>query len=374
MTTSPTPPEPENASEETFLPSVAKPVRPLAGPLTIGAAVLAGVLVFNLMNGHRQGAARVQAKATSTAQAPISADAPPDLVALQQAARAPESTTSLAPAVSAPLPLASAPITLATAAPGPVAPIVDGERRRAPALVVDFTGSGAANGPTPAATPGAASTAKAATNGLNADEQFAERVGGGQADIARASLIGHPQYVVPQGAMIPAVLETALNSDLPGFARAVVSQDVRAFDGSRVVIPRGSRVIGQYRSAVAQGQSRAFVIWTRIVRPDGATIQIGSPATDPLGRAGLEGKVNRHFFEQFGGSVLLSVVNAAVTNLANRSGSQIIIGSAQDAIGLGALAARPATVSPTIKVSQGAPVRIFVAKDLDFSTVPDLTP
>ena len=68
------------------------------------------------------------------------------------------------------------------------------------------------------------------------------------------------------------------------------------------------------------------------------------------------------------------MVNAAVTNLANRSGSQIIIGSAQDAIGLGALAARPATVSPTIKVSQGAPVRIFVAKDLDFSSVPDLTP
>jgi type IV secretory pathway VirB10-like protein len=374
MTAAPTPPEPEGDPAESFLPSVAKPVRGLAGPLTIGAAVLAGVLVFNLMNGQRQGAARVQAKSTATAQAPISADAPPDLVALQEAARAPQPATSLFPPASAPLPVASAPLALVAAGTGPAAPVVDGERRRAPTLVVDFTGSGAANGQAAPATPGAASTAKAATNGLNADEQFAERVGGGQADVARASLIAHPQYVVPQGAMIPAVLETALNSDLPGFARAVVSQDVRAFDGSRVVIPRGSRVIGQYRSAVAQGQSRAFVIWTRIVRPDGATIQIGSPATDPLGRAGLEGKVNRHFFEQFGGSVLLSVVNAAVTNLANRSGSQIIIGSAQDAVSLGALAARPATVSPTIKVSQGAPVRIFVAKDLDFSSVPDLAP
>ena len=111
--------------------------------------------------------------------------------------------------------------------------------------------------------------------------------------------------------MIPAVLETALDSDLPGYTRAVVSRDVRGFDGSTVLIPRGSRLIGQYKSGVALGQSRVFVIWTRVIRPDGVSVQIGSPATDPLGRAGLDGKVDNHFFTRFGGSILLSVMNGA---------------------------------------------------------------
>ena len=122
--------------------------------------------------------------------------------------------------------------------------------------------------------------------------------------------------IVAQGAIIPAVLETALDSDLPGFARAVVSRDVRSFDGQSVLIPRGSRLIGQYKSAVSQGATRAFVIWTRIIRSDGVSIQIGSPGEDALGRAGLTGEVNRRFFARFGGSILLSVLNAGVASVA----------------------------------------------------------
>ncbi|MGQ4828530.1 TrbI/VirB10 family protein, partial [Enterococcus faecalis] len=79
------------------------------------------------------------------------------------------------------------------------------------------------------------------------------------------------------------------NSDLPGFVRAVVSRDVTGFDGNRVLIPAGSRLIGQYRSGLAAGQSRAFVIWTRMIRPDGVSVALGSPVTDTLGRAGLGG-------------------------------------------------------------------------------------
>ena len=148
----------------------------------------------------------------------------------------------------------------------------------------------------------------------------------------------------------------------------MVSRDVRSFDGSTVLIPRGSRVIGQYRSGLAQGQSRAFVIWTRILRPDGASIQIASSGADALGRAGMDGQVDRHFFQRFGGAILLSVVNGAVAGLSERASTQIVIGSSQDAASLGALA-QPANISPTIKVPQGSPIRIFVARDLDFSPV-----
>ena len=170
------------------------------------------------------------------------------------------------------------------------------------------------------------------------------------------------------------MLETALNSDLPGYTRAVVSRDVRGFDGSEVLVPRGSRVIGEYKSAVAQGQTRAFVIWTRIIRPDGASIQIASSGTDPLGRAGLAGKVNTHFFERFSGAILLSVIDAGVENLANRNNNtSIVIGSSGSGVGDAATASLsalvPAVIPPTIKVAQGAPIRIFVARDLDFSTV-----
>ncbi len=178
-------------------------------------------------------------------------------------------------------------------------------------------------------------------------------------------------FVVAQGATIPGVLETALNSDLPGFARAIVSRDVRSFDGSSVLIPRGSRVVGEYRSAAAQGQSRAFVIWTRILRPDGVSIQIGSPATDPLGRAGLSGSVDRHFLEEYSGAILLSVINAGAAAAAGTPSTQVVIGSPAAATGLASTvsAFAPTMVPPTIKVPQGTPIRIFVARDLDFGPV-----
>jgi type IV secretion system protein VirB10 len=167
------------------------------------------------------------------------------------------------------------------------------------------------------------------------------------------------------------VLETALNSDLPGFARAVVSRDVRSFDGSTVLIPRGSRVIGEYKSGLEQGQSRAFIIWQRILRPDGGSIQIASSGTDQLGRAGLDGDVDRKFFQRFGGAILTSVLSAGVAAVSRQPSTSVIIGSGGGAGGLGGLAGvgQSSTVSPTIKVPQGSPIRIFVAKDLDFSPV-----
>ena len=95
---------------------------------------------------------------------------------------------------------------------------------------------------------------------------------------------------------------------MPGFVRAVVSQDVRSYDGTRVLVPRSSRLIGQYQSGLQNGQKRAYVIWTRLIRPDGVSVDIASPATDFSGKAGLPGKVDGHFFKRFGSAMLLSVV------------------------------------------------------------------
>jgi type IV secretory pathway VirB10-like protein len=255
-----------------------------------------------------------------------------------------------------------------------LAPVDLSQRRRAPTLVVDFGGerpatlikaSVDASAMAPMGKTGAADT------GLNADERFADRVSLSEAEPAKAVAMRDLDSIVPQGAVIPAVMETAINSDLPGLARAMVTRDIKSFDGSTVLIPRGSRVIGQYKSGVAMGASRVFVIWTRVIRPDGVSIQIASPAADPLGRGGLEGKVDRHFFSRFSGSILLSVLNAGVAAVSNtRSSSQIYIGSAAEAASVaGAAIKTDGGTAPTIQTPQGAPVTIFVARDLDFSGV-----
>jgi len=207
----------------------------------------------------------------------------------------------------------------------------------------------------------------------SAEERFSARVAGGTSDTARASQMRDLGRTIPQGAIIAAVLETAINSDLPGSVRAVVSRDVRSFDGSRVLVPRGSKLIGQYKSAAAVGQTRAFVVWTRIITPTGISIDVGSPATDRLGRGGLEGEVDSHFFKRFGSAILLSVISAGTTALASGSGGNdttLVIGSTTQANQVASIALQKQIDIPdTIKVAQGVPVQVSVARDLDFSAV-----
>jgi type IV secretion system protein VirB10 len=243
-------------------------------------------------------------------------------------------------------------------------------RWRSPALVVDFsTSSGSVVGAAALAVAGQTPDSAAPPPvGLSPDEQLAASSG----DPTRATQIVDIARTVPQGTVIPAVLETAVNSDLPGFARAVVSRDVRGFDGTRVLIPRGSKLIGQYRSGVAAGQTRAFVVWTRILTPDGVSIDVGSPAADPLGRGGVPGEANSHFFRRFGTSILLSVLTGGLQALAAEQGGggAIIIGSPAQASQLADIALKKEIDIPTtITVPQGEPIRVFVARDLDFSGV-----
>lgn len=185
---------------------------------------------------------------------------------------------------------------------------------------------------------------------------------------AGATRLANPTTTVPQGAVIQAVLETALDSNRPGFARAIVSRDVRGFDGSRILIPRGSRLIGEYKSDLVQGQNRVFVQWQTLTRPDGVQIAVNSPAADPLGRAGVKGNVNTHFFERFAGAILQSTLDVGV-GLATRNvfdGTVIVgfPGSTQSVA-----TAMPQNIKPTLKVPHGSSVSVFVARDLDFVAV-----
>jgi type IV secretion system protein VirB10 len=139
------------------------------------------------------------------------------------------------------------------------------------------------------------------------------------------------------------------------------------FDGKRVLVPRSSRLIGQYQAGVQQGQKRAYVIWTRLIRPDGASVSLASPAIGFDGTTGLEGDVNSHFFKRFGSGLLLSVVGGLGALATGGVGGVIVAGGAQSAAS--SAVQSQGQISPTIRVRMGEPIRVFTARDLDFSTV-----
>ena len=349
------------------------PVIPVAG---VALAALALFLVLNARRVDRLDTAAV-GSAPGAQAAAWSPPPPLQLPPTPISASGPTAFSGLPPQVVMPLVATSPAIPSAPSSPGASTPSAGDllQRRRAPAVVVDLGGAQrdvvlAQAGPTAGAGLGAGAPGPANQRPqLNDTEQFAKRVGDEEPERARAVPMRNPRTIAPQGTIIPGVLETAINSDLPGFTRAVVSRDVLSFDGKAILIPRGSRLIGQYKSAVALGQSRAFIIWTRVIRPDGVSIQIGSPGTDELGRGGLNGEVNRHFFRRFSGSILLSVLNAGVASIGQTPSTQISIGSAGQATGLATSALQGDTIPPTIKVAQGEAINIFVARDLDFSAV-----
>jgi type IV secretion system protein VirB10 len=181
----------------------------------------------------------------------------------------------------------------------------------------------------------------------------------------RATKLAEPANTVIQGTLIAAVLETAIDTDVPGYVRAVVSQDVKSFDGSRVLIPRSSRLIGEYKGATQAGQRRAYLMWTRLVRPDGVSIALASPAADFSGQAGVGGQVNSHFFSRFGSSILLSILGGAGGLVTGGASTVIVGGAGQSAASVAA--AHDGNRGPTIKVRQGEPIRVFTARDLVFS-------
>ena len=234
-----------------------------------------------------------------------------------------------------------------------------------PTLVFDATGALAGVAPG-AAVPAAGDDGKVPGAGSAAD--FASRVGGvgGAPAVARTDV--DPKTTVTQGTMIPAILETAIDTDVPGYVRAVVSRDVRSFDGRNILVPRSSRLIGQYQSGLQGGQKRAYVIWTRLIRPDGVSVALASPATGFDGMAGLPGEVNGHFFKRFGSAMLLSVIGG-LTAVAS-GGTSVILGGGQTAASTALQ--QDGQIGPTVRVRQGEPIRVFTARDLDFSQAPQI--
>ncbi len=196
-----------------------------------------------------------------------------------------------------------------------------------------------------------------------------------QQEAVPARLLRTTGYTITEGTVIPAILETAINSQLPGLTRALNSADVYSHDGSQLLIPKGSRLVGRYQNSTRRGQVRVFIIWTRILRADGLSVLINSPGTDPLGRAGLEGEVDTHFFEIFGAAILLSVIDAGldmgVQAVREQGDNNTTVGQNQAGLSrAGEIALQDSIrIQPTIHIDHGTRISVMVARDLDFEAV-----
>lgn len=195
--------------------------------------------------------------------------------------------------------------------------------------------------------------------------------------MAVAQQMQHLDTIVMRGEVITATLETAIHTDLPGLVRAVINRPVYAFSGHRVLIPAGSRLLGDYVSKITQGITRVFVVWHRIVLPSGVVVNINSASSDAIGQAGLQADVvNTHFMTRFSESALLSVLGGASAtagvsstdrdnSLSNYRSTLSQNLQQQAATSMNETSA----TQPTLMVYQGASIVVLVAQDISFHGV-----
>ena len=185
----------------------------------------------------------------------------------------------------------------------------------------------------------------------------------------RAQMLPQQRLLLAKGSFIDCTLETAIDSTLPGMTTCITATDTFSANGTVVLLPRGTQLIGQTRGRVRQGMARVFVIWTQARTPSGVVVTLNSPSTDALGRSGLSGKVNRHFWERFGAALLVSTLTGVIqSRVESANGTVIVDPTAGEEVLAQTLRANE-DIAPTITVPNGKRIEVLVARDIDFRPV-----
>jgi type IV secretion system protein VirB10 len=197
----------------------------------------------------------------------------------------------------------------------------------------------------------------------------------GATALAQAQVLPTARFLLPKGAFIDCTLETAIDSTLPGMTTCITATDTFGADGKVVLLERGTKLVGETRGQVQQGQARVFVLWTEARTPAGVVVPLDSPGTDELGRSGLPGQVQRHFWERFGAAMLVSLVDGAVqagVQATNRSGGAVIYAPSASQEVLTEVLKDTLRIAPTVVKRNGDRIQVLVARDLDFRAVYEL--
>ena len=341
----------------------------MAGKAVTLAALFAGCGVFVLATGHHAPAKTKSPEAPAAQVVPFEAAKPdPRPTLANPGAGAPSLDPSVAgatgqvPALSTAGTAGASSVQAAQAAAQAKAAQIQAIRG---APILAFSQGG---GPTGGAPSLAATLSPASAEAAHTPTELDQLRQGSTIGLARANRLPDRHYLITAGASIPCTLQTAMDTATPGYVSCVIGQDVYSDDGAVILMDKGSKVLGEYRSGMRQGQSRLFVLWTRAVTPEGVAIGLASPASDALGRSGFDGTIDTHFWDRFGGALLLSVIDdssAAVASRADQNGETLRAPSDAASVAL----QNEINIPPSLKKSQGSQVAIFVAQDLDFSTV-----
>lgn len=316
----------------------------------------------------------------------------------------PPQQVSLAPAQPTPLATPRTPIQIVPA-PDPKAapkgaqpasqrPLTPLERRQQSKVLIvgaaekGDTGAAAGAAPAPLATnPGFMQASATPVNGLGTGGPGGAPGGGPLADALRptaisgtaASRLADRTFMLTQGTLLDCNLDVAISSAVPGMVKCTLTRSIFGDDRKVVLLERGTELTGQYQGALQQGQNRLFVLWTRAKTPQGVLISLASPGTDSLGRSGVDGFMDTHFWERFGAALFLSVIDDGLAILAAQAqnndgngGNTVVLPqnsqtAAKNAAGIAV--ENSIRIPPTLNKNQGEHVSIFVARDLDFRTV-----
>ena len=191
----------------------------------------------------------------------------------------------------------------------------------------------------------------------------------------RARVLPTQRLLLPKGAFIDCTLETAIDSTLPGMTTCITATDTFSVDGQVVLLERGSKLVGETQGDVRQGSARVFVLWTEARTPTGIVVPLASPGTDELGRSGLPGQVNNHFWNRFGAAILISIIDGLVESGVRNTGNGIVIVDPSASTGvMTEVLKSTVNIPPTVVKQNGDRIQVLVARDLDFRSVYELRP
>jgi type IV secretion system protein VirB10 len=340
-----------------------------------------GMLTWYYANAmSRQSRARQSAQASSANRAqgemPLPSlgriDPPPPAPAFDSAPLPPPelpSATPSSPTTLREIPLEASPPTAPYGAPAP---------KTAEQLTLERQLSGvvySAQNVMPSVVTGAGGAPPSAASGSAEPGDLAPLLRPGVSATVRAQVLPTQRLLLPKGAFIDCTLETAIDSTLPGMTTCVMATDAFGVDGQVVLLERGTKLIGETRGQVQQGSARVFVLWTEARTPTGVIVPLASPGADELGRSGLPGTVNNHFWQRFGAAILVSVIDGAVQGAAQSArggnGTVIVDPSASQGVMTEVLKGT-VNIPPTVTKQQGDRIQVLVARDLDFRSVYEL--